>query len=243
MTQPAPRIAVLIVAAGRGTRMGGPVGKLWLRLGEAPVLVHSVAAFHQQPAIGRIGIVARRADFGELDRNLGESGRWGKLLPWIEGGAERQESVYLGLQALAGDPPELVLVHDGARPLVSSGLIGRVLAALADHPAVVPTLALTDTVRRFEGARSAVVERAGLFRCQTPQGFRWRTLADAHAQARARGLGATDEAALVEAAGGAIHAVAGESRNLKLTQPGDLELARWLLDHPDWGGAPPGATA
>jgi 2-C-methyl-D-erythritol 4-phosphate cytidylyltransferase len=167
-----------------------------------------------------------------------------RLGPWIEGGAERQDSVRQGLAALAKDregPPDWVLVHDGARPLCSRALLQRVLAALEHHSAVVPAVHPIDTVRGSEAApsgpqfeRSAGVQPRDTLRLsQTPQAFHWHTLHDAHAAGE--GLAATDDAQLVERTGGQVMLVPGERRNFKVTLPDDLALAEWALQHPEWG--------
>ncbi len=227
-----PRVAVLIPAAGAGARVGAGHNKLLLPLAGEPVLVHTVRAFQAQPAIERIGVIVRPEDRPALERCFGVGAGRGKLLPWIPGGAQRQDSVYNGLAALASDPPAWVLVHDGARPCCSAALIARVLAALAEAGAahgVVPVLPLNDTVRRLSGGRSEVVPREGLFRTQTPQGFHWDALWAAHRAARARGLQGTDDAQLLEADGGTVAFVEGEPDNIKITTAEDLRLAEWLL--------------
>jgi 2-C-methyl-D-erythritol 4-phosphate cytidylyltransferase len=242
LTKPPARVTVLIPAAGSGRRMGEPGGKALLKLGGVPLIRHTVECFQTHPRVESILLVVRRSDADLLHDVFWDRARWSKLLPWIPGGEERQDSVRLGLDSLAGNPPDWVLVHDGARPLCSAALIDRVLDTLAQHGAVVPTLPVHDTVRRRDAASDdagEVVDRAALFLTQTPQGFHWRILADSHAQARERGVKATDDAHLVAlaespAAGGVVW-VPGERRNIKITSPADLMLAEWILSHPDWG--------
>jgi 2-C-methyl-D-erythritol 4-phosphate cytidylyltransferase/2-C-methyl-D-erythritol 2,4-cyclodiphosphate synthase len=146
--------------------------------------------------------------------------------PPVAGGASRSASVRAALTALEREAPARVLVHDAARPLVSSALVARIVAALDAHDAVIPAVAVRDTLKRAPaGAIEATVDRAGLVAVQTPQGFAWRLLREAHA----RGDDATDDAGLVERLGAPVHVVEGEMTNLKITEPADLALAeRWL---------------
>ena len=240
--KPPARVTVLIPAAGSGKRMGEALNKILLPLGGVPLIRHTVERLQAHDRIDAVGLIARPADFGRLDDVFWDKARWGKLLPWIAGGAERQDSVRLGLAALAEHPPEWVLVHDGARPLCSASLIDRVLDALERHWAVVPTLPIHDTVRRRAASdehAGEVVDRSTLFLTQTPQGFHWDVLHASHTQAHAQGIRGTDDAQLVALAGGPerrhVTWVRGERRNIKVTAPGDLELAEWILGQPTWG--------
>lgn len=235
----APRVTVLMPAAGAGTRLGVPENKVLLPLGGVPVVVHALRAFQAHPGVAHIALIVREADRAALERCLAAATGVDKLLPWIVGGAERQDSVYNGLAALADAPPDWVLVHDAARPLCSAALIGRVLAGLAGAPGVVPVLPITDTVRRIADGHSEVLPRERLFRTQTPQGFQWGALWEAHRAARASGLRATDDAQLLEATGARLAFVAGEADNLKITTPADLAYGEWLLGRRQ-GGAGPG---
>jgi 2-C-methyl-D-erythritol 4-phosphate cytidylyltransferase/2-C-methyl-D-erythritol 2,4-cyclodiphosphate synthase len=150
------------------------------------------------------------------------------LLDPVCGGMTRQESVRLGLESLEGNPPENVLIHDGVRPLIDGALIDRVLDALADRPAALPVVPVTDTLKRVRDDRvEATLDRSGLFRAQTPQGFRYAEILAAH---RRHPDGAvTDDAALAEASGLEVAAVAGDERNIKVTTPSDLERAEGIL--------------
>lgn len=220
--------------------------KVLLPLAGEPMLRHTVRAFHSLTLIASIRIVARREEFEALDSAFSDRERWQRLGPWIEGGTARQDSVRLGLAGLAGDPagaPDWVLVHDGARPLCTKGLILRVLAALEHHSAVVPVVPVYDTVRQASASNgilttegsAGVVDRAGLRLCQTPQGFHWDALWQAHAGAATDGFTGTDDGQLVERLGGQVALVPGEHRNVKVTLPDDLALAEWAWAHPAWG--------
>jgi 2-C-methyl-D-erythritol 4-phosphate cytidylyltransferase len=225
----AARVAVVVPAAGVGSRIGTGENKTLLKVAGVPVIERCVRVFCEHPQIERIVIVARPGEISRYEAIFTGQGWYGKIESVIEGGMIRQDSVWRGIAALDADPPDIVLVHDGARPFCSPELLDRVLTALQSHSAVVPVLPLTDTIRRVSktGAPSGVVEREGLYRSQTPQGFHWRILSEAFVGAREAGLEATDDAQLVEAAGHEIHFVAGEKHNIKITEPDDLHFAEW----------------
>ena len=156
-------------------------------------------------------------------------------LPIVPGGAERQHSVRAGLEALATQAPDIVLVHDAARPVIPPGTIEALLAALASHEGAIPALAVSDTLKQgSNGVITGTVPRERLFRAQTPQGFRYQTLLALHRQAA--GAAATDDAALLEAAGLTVALVTGSEDNIKLTHPADFQrlaqlLARQMIPH------------
>ncbi|WP_128516518.1 bifunctional 2-C-methyl-D-erythritol 4-phosphate cytidylyltransferase/2-C-methyl-D-erythritol 2,4-cyclodiphosphate synthase [Tabrizicola thermarum] len=208
------RTAVLIVAAGRGTRMGGEVPKQWQLLAGKPVLEHVLAAFAGMQVL----VVIHPEDRARAEA-LG--------VPLVEGGASRDASVRAGLEALAGTGVEAVLIHDGARPLVSRALIDRLLVALEAHEGAAPALAVTDALwRGAEGLVAGTMDRAGLFRAQTPQAFRLAPILAAH---RAHPGGAADDVEVARAAGLDVAIVEGEETNLKLTFPGDFARAEAIL--------------
>ncbi len=206
--------AVIIVAAGRGSRMGGAVPKQWQMLAGKPVLAHTLAAFAGMPVVLVIHPEdrARAEVFG---------------VPLVDGGATRDASVLAGLSALEGTGVEAVLIHDGARPLVSPALIDRLLAALERHEGAAPALPVTDALWRGADRRVAgTVDRTGLFRAQTPQAFRFDAILSAH---RAHQGGALDDVEVARAAGLDVLIVEGEETNLKLTYPGDFARAEAIL--------------
>jgi len=213
----APDIAVILVAAGRGSRMGGGLPKQWRPLAGRPVLAQTVAAF-RAAGLSRI-LLAIHPDDRALAEPLG--------LPLVHGGASRSATVRAALQALAGDPPRLVLIHDGARPLVSRAVIAGVLAALDHHPAAAPALPVTDALWRGEGGFvTGTPPRDGLFRAQTPQGFHFAPLLAAYA---AHPGDAADDVAVARAAGLPVWITEGSEDNIKLTYPVDFERAERLL--------------
>jgi 2-C-methyl-D-erythritol 4-phosphate cytidylyltransferase / 2-C-methyl-D-erythritol 2,4-cyclodiphosphate synthase len=214
-----PRIAVLIVAAGKGERAGRAGPKQYEPLAGQPMLKRTVEAFTGLPV--RVVIGPGQDAFYQAAMGPGVPAP-------ITGGARRQDSVRLGLEALAGDAPDFVLIHDAARPLVSHALIERVIAALqAGARGAVPMLAVADTLRRKEGENWVTVPREGLQRAQTPQGFRFTDILNAHRDHA--GAEATDDVAIAGLAGLAVEAVAGEESNLKVTTQKDFALAEQLL--------------
>jgi len=217
-------ICALVLAAGRGTRFGGTLPKQYLPLGGSSVLRHAVDALAAHPRVDRVLVAIRPEDRAVYD----ESVRGLDLLPPVAGGAERQDSVRLGLEALAALAPSLVLIHDGARPFLDAAMIDRVIDALDRAPAAIPGLPLGDTIKRVAGDVIAeTVDRAGLWRVQTPQGFHFAAILDAHRKSAGKAL--TDDAAVAEAAGIAPLIVAGSDDNLKITTAADLAAAERVL--------------
>ncbi len=176
----------LIVAAGRGERAGGGLPKQYRPLAGTPVLRRSVMAFADHPRVDAVLVV-----IADGHRALYESATAGlDLLDPVTGGAERQESVRLGLESLAASAPDRVLIHDAARPLVPPVVIDRVLDALDASPAALPVLPVVDTLKRGSlGRVEATVPREGLWRAQTPQGFRFPEILAAHREAADRSPG------------------------------------------------------
>lgn len=216
----------LIVASGRGHRFGGDRAKQYLPLAGRPILRHSLTAFARHPRIDAVRAVIHPEDESRYEDAVDGL----DLLPPVAGGPSRQDSVLLGLESLVEAPPDLVLIHDGVRPLIGAPLIDRVLDALSAGPAVLPALPVTDTLKRAErGFVSGTVERAGLYRAQTPQGFAFTDILNAHRSLR--GAAMTDDTALAAAIGLPVAIVPGEEDNLKITEPADLARAERLLEH------------
>jgi 2-C-methyl-D-erythritol 4-phosphate cytidylyltransferase / 2-C-methyl-D-erythritol 2,4-cyclodiphosphate synthase len=214
----------LIVAAGRGTRFGGSLPKQYLPLGGGTILRHAASTFVAHPKIDGVLVAIRPEDRAVFDRALAGL----SVLPPVDGGPERQDSVRLGLEALAERKPERVLIHDGARPFPSPDLIDRVLDGLDRAAAAIPCLPLGDTIKRVEdGVIRETIDRAMLWRAQTPQGFHFDAILRAHRAAAGRVL--TDDAAVAEAAGLAPIIVPGNEENLKVTTTEDLAAAERLL--------------
>jgi 2-C-methyl-D-erythritol 4-phosphate cytidylyltransferase/2-C-methyl-D-erythritol 2,4-cyclodiphosphate synthase len=221
-------VAAVIVAAGRGQRVGGDVPKQYRTIAGTPVVRSTLAAFAGHAQIDVIQPVIHLAD---QDLFSGASSGIGKLLEPIAGGATRQISVRSGVKALAAHEPDLVLIHDAARPFLSADLIGRAIAAGRQFGAAVPGVAIADTVKRIDdGAMvSETIDRSLLRTVQTPQAFAFALIAEAHCRAEAAGRDDfTDDAALAEWAGHRVHVFAGEAGNVKLTTNEDFTQAELL---------------
>lgn len=217
---PSADVVALIVAAGRGTRAGGPVPKQWRRLAGQRVIDHSVAAFERHPAIGAVVLVLHPDDM-----SLGApfAARGIRVVP---GGAERAESVRAGLDACGA--ARNVLIHDAARPCVSAAVIDAVIAGLATQDAAAPGLPVTDAL--WSGADDRVTgtrDRSGLYAAQTPQGFRLDMIRAAH---RSYDGPAADDVEVARAAGIAVAITAGSADNLKITHDADFARAARILE-------------
>jgi 2-C-methyl-D-erythritol 4-phosphate cytidylyltransferase/2-C-methyl-D-erythritol 2,4-cyclodiphosphate synthase len=213
----------LIVAAGQGLRAqtaGAGFPKQYAELAGRPVLRWSVETFLAHPKISGVRIVWRPEDNELYEKTIAGL----DLPPPIAGGVTRQDSVRNGLEACAVAKPDRVLIHDGARPFVSPALIDRVIAALDQADAVLPVLPVADTLRRKRGETYEIVAREDLSRAQTPQGFRFTAILDAHRRFAAESV--TDDIALAERAGLSVALVPGDEANLKLTTPQDFSLGQ-----------------
>lgn len=214
----------LIVAAGRGTRLGGARPKQYLPLAGLPLLRHSAATLAAHPRIDHVRVV-----YHPDDNDLYEDAVRGlDLLPPVPGGAARQDSVRLGLESLEELAPARVLIHDAARPFLDSETISRVVAALDDTAGAIPALPVSDTVKRsLDGNIVATLDRTNLYRAQTPQGFHYRPILVAHRAVAGEEL--SDDAAVAERAGITVRLVAGSEDNLKVTRPEDFAHAERLI--------------
>ena len=218
--------AALIVAAGRGTRAAGSTPKQYAVIGGAPVLSHTLHAFERMREIDSVQVVIH-PEHESLYRNALDTDA-PKITPAVFGGASRQESVRLGLEALASAAPTQVLIHDAARPFVSRQTIVNVLTALETHHAAIAALPIVDTLKRASpsGMICETVDRARLWQAQTPQGFRFPEILNAHRRAAAEGKNSfTDDAALAEWAGLDVKLVDGNADNVKLTTSEDIASA------------------
>lgn len=214
-------VAAIIVAAGRGTRAGGDLPKQWQMLGDRRVIDCTVAAFAASPLVDRILLVLHPDD---LDRYPPS-----EAVDVTVGGATRAQSVLNGLEHLSGSPPDIVLIHDAARACVSPALIGDVVDALAngERRGSAPAVAVTDALwQGCEGFVTGTQDRAGLFRAQTPQGFAFADILDAH---RASDGSAADDVAVARAAGMEVAIIEGSEDNLKITSPEDFGRAQKIL--------------
>lgn len=222
--RPADVVAV-VPAAGSGHRMGGRRPKQFLRLRGVPLLVQTLRLLGRTSGVGGIVVAAPSV---EVERTLTLLLRHGlpRILAVVAGGRERQESVWLGLQAL---PPwaEFVVVHDAVRPLITPELVRAVIAEARSHGAATCGLPVRETVKRVAGGSvEATLDREGLWLVQTPQAFRRALLWEAHEKARRDHFWGTDDSMLVERLGVPVRMIPGLPENLKITTPEDLARAR-----------------
>lgn len=209
------KTAAIILAAGRGTRAGGDLPKQWQVLAGKPVLAHTIAAI--EPWVDVV-VLAIHPDDAERAKVYN--------LPTVHGGKTRAESVRNALAFLQGQWIGKVLIHDGARPLVSPKVIQDVLAALDDSPGAAPAVPVTDALWRGAATVEGTADRTGLWRAQTPQGFHFDAISAAHT---AHSSDAADDVEVARAAGLAVSIVPGDENNLKVTLPGDFARAEAIL--------------
>lgn len=226
---PRPKVAVLLVAAGKGLRAGGAVPKQYRIVGGKTVLHRAIAIFAHHPAVDLVIAAIGPDNHSEF---AASAAGLPKVLPPIVGGATRQASGLAGLEALVPLAPDIVLIHDAARPFASDGLVERAIRAAVEHGAAAPGMAVTDTIKIVDDRERAIATppRATLRAMQTPQAFHFTLILDAHRRAAAAKIeGLTDDAAVAEWAGHSLHVFQGEAGNMKLTNPEDFETGERLL--------------
>ena len=224
------QLAAVIAAGGKGIRLGSNVRKQYLSLGSKPMLAHSVGLFAGHEAVSQI-IIAIPEDDLESAKGILSTYFPVELFQMVAGGATRQQSINNALEAINGKP-ELVAVHDAARPLASENLLDRLIEAALENGAAVPVIPLADTPKQIDknGMVLSTPPRESLRLVQTPQVFRFSLILEAYSNAERIGLEATDDSALVELLGKPVRTVEGELSNLKVTSALDLALATILLD-------------
>jgi len=223
-------VAALIAAAGRGVRFGGALPKVFAPLAGAPLLSWSLRAFASCPDVDATVVVVPPEHL-QRARDLCRAERSSRPPLVIPGGEHRMQSVEAGLEALVEQPPALVCVHDGARPLVDPGTIERSIEAARAHGAAVAAVPAVDTIKQADadGCISATPPRRELYHAQTPQTFVFDLLLTAYRRAEREGWQATDDASLVERIGQSVYVSEGHPDNLKVTTPDDLARAEWIL--------------
>ena len=217
-------VIAIIVAAGEGRRFG--FSKQFALLRERPILERCLDKFEAHEQIKEIVLVLK--DEMQKEKLFR---RYRKIRAVAKGGKKRQDSVLAGFSQIDPERAEIVLVHDGVRPLVESDLISRVIDRTLERGAAVPVIPVEDTIKLIEDKQvRQTLDRSRLFRVQTPQGFSYSVLREALDSAREAGFYGTDEAALVERIGKEVSVVRGDPRNIKITTPLDLRLAEALLE-------------
>lgn len=222
-----PKGAAIIPAAGSGSRMKAQRPKQYLDLAGKPIIIHTVAAFHNHCDIGLVIVVVPQNRV-EATRELLESWKLTEKIEVVAGGTRRQDSVRIGLEQV-GNRADVVLVHDGARPLIGASLISSCIKEARAHGAVIAAVQVKDTLKRSDssGRIKATVDRENLWQAQTPQAARIEYLQKAFAEAGDRDV--TDEAMLLEMAGFPVKIIFGSEKNIKITQPEDLMIAEKII--------------
>ena len=242
------KVVVIIPAAGLGTRMSpmpsamkaktkeSHPSKQFTELGGTPILIRTLRKFAAVEAISEIWVALRQNEIAGFRERLSKEGKdiVKKKVELVAGGEHRQQSVQHALDTLSAASEDIVLVHDAVRPLVTGGIIQDVIEAAKKYGAAIAGLPAVDTVKQVERTSEgaiikSTIPRAGVVLAQTPQGFRYEVIKKAFDEAAADGFIGTDEASLVERAGHAVAVVMGSPRNIKITNPGDMELAEFYL--------------
>ncbi|HYM36781.1 MAG TPA: 2-C-methyl-D-erythritol 4-phosphate cytidylyltransferase [Nitrospiraceae bacterium] len=224
------RVVAVVPAAGRGHRMGSNTPKQFLTLGGLPLLVHSLRVLESSDAISAVVLAAPQAELDYCRRDIVAQYGFKKVRQVVAGGAERQDSVRLGLAAVSPDA-EIVLIHDAVRPFLTGSMIALVVEAAAKHGAAIVAIPMRDTVKRTgpDGLIEETVDRRPLWLAQTPQAFHRALIEEAHARALQNGFRATDDAQLVECMGRRVAIVEGSTDNIKITRPEDLAMGESIL--------------
>ncbi|MEC1259933.1 2-C-methyl-D-erythritol 4-phosphate cytidylyltransferase [Bacillus swezeyi] len=219
---------VVIPAAGQGKRMNAGKNKLFIKAKGIPVIIHTLKVFEEHDACKRIILVINEQEFSEFSTHLKQH-HFTTPIEVVPGGKERQQSVFQGIKAAGQE--EMVLVHDGARPFIKQKHIEQLVNKAKQTGAAIVAVPVKDTIKRVQNDEVAgTIERSSLWAAQTPQAFRLSILMNAHLEAEAKGFLGTDDASLVEEAGGKVSIVEGDYQNIKLTTPDDLLVAEAILE-------------
>lgn len=230
-----PKIAAVIVAAGMGSRMNARINKQYLRLGDKTILGRTLEAFEACGAIEEIVVAVNENEHELCRQEVLAPGDFRKVR-LTTGGETRQASVYQGLLALSADV-DLVLIHDGARPLIDQDTLQRCITETMKHGATVVAVPVKNTIKTGDGSGlvGETLDRSVLYEVQTPQSFALPLILEAHRQAAEEGFEATDDSMLVEHIGQPVHIVAGRYQNVKITTPEDLVTTWALMDSAENG--------
>lgn len=221
----------IIAAAGSGSRMGTKTKKQYLTLAGLPVLVHTLRVFENSPLIKQYVLVVGADEISWCKREIINKFNLSKVLAVVPGGAYRQHSVYNGLKAIDAQPNDIILVHDGARPLVTEEILAATINGAREMGAAVAAVPVKDTIKKADpqGVVLDTPPREQLWAVQTPQAFRYHVLVNAYRQAEQEDFIGTDDASLVEQSGFEVHLVNGSYENIKITTPEDMAVAEAIL--------------
>jgi 2-C-methyl-D-erythritol 4-phosphate cytidylyltransferase len=219
----------VIVAAGKGTRIGGSVSKQFIEICNNPVLYYTLNAFSMSELISEIYLVLSKDDIDYCKKNILDRYRFSKKIVVVEGGKERQDSVYNGLKAIK--ECDVVLIHDGARPFVSEKIINEGIDNAKHYGTCACGVTPKDTIKikDYSGYSIETPERNTLFAVQTPQCFQYKTIVECHEKIRKLGVSVTDDTMVVEKFGHKVFLFEGDYKNIKITTPEDIILAEGIL--------------
>ena len=221
------------MASASATVQGKLPSKQFLTIADAPILIHTLRKFADHPQIDEIWVALRQQEEDTFAKDVASYGIT-KKIETVEGGEHRQQSVANAIKAIKAGEDDIVLVHDAVRPLVDPETIDGVIEAVKKHGAAIAGVPAVDTIKQVERTAEGAIIRATIPRevlvnAQTPQGFRFGLLKRAFESAEAEGFVGTDEASLLEHVGQDVYVVMGSQKNIKITTPGDLELAEFYL--------------
>lgn len=225
-----PVCAAVIVAAGSGRRMGTSVSKQYLLLGGKEILAHTVGKFEKSTAIDEVILVVSREDFSRV-RQMAAAYGWKKLAAVVQGGAERQDSIWNGLTQV-NESAEVILLHDGVRPFATEEMIRESIQTAREMGACAVGVPVKDTIKLCgeDGITLGTPERSRLWQIQTPQTFRREVIFQAFEKARKDGFRGTDDTSVAEYAGFPVKVIPGSYRNIKITTQEDLLIAKAFLE-------------
>jgi len=226
------KVFALIPAAGMGKRMGASINKQYLHLGGRPIVARTVSVFERADCVDAIYLITPDEEIPYCREHVVEAGGFRKIAAIVPGGKERQHSVMNGLRALSAVAGEddVVLIHDGVRPFVTTEMLREAIATARSHDGALVAVPAKDTIKMVRnGIVVATPDRDTLWQAQTPQAFRFGVIFRAHQAAERDNVLGTDDASLVERTGGSIHIVRGDYRNIKITTPEDIVLAEAFL--------------
>lgn len=224
------KVAAVIVAGGSGRRMGMNIKKQFIELEGKAILAHTIEAFNKCKVVDEIVVVVGKEDIDKVRTEIVSRYGYDKVIQIIEGGTERQESVYNGLMAVSKDA-QYVMIHDGARPFISQVILEKALIMTKEKYATVVAVPVKDTIKIVNGEFEveATPSRSTLWSVQTPQSFKKELLINAYTYAKEKSLIVTDDSMLVEAYGKKVHVVEGDYNNIKITTSEDLVLGQAIL--------------
>ena len=221
---------IIVVAAGSGKRMNIGFNKMYLEIDGVPLLYRTLYRLENARAINRIIVTIREGEMRQYEQMMNRHGMLDKITAIVYGGRTRSDSVRSGLHYLRGHrPSDIILIHDGARPFITTDLISRLIDAATKLGAAIPVIAVSDTVRQKNQERTKVIDRSSLYFTQTPQAFRREMIEPCFFSEAQSALHLTDDAAYIEEKGYHVEMVEGEKSNIKITNREDIAWAEYLL--------------